>query len=159
MYSKFCARADNSVCRKTKGEEYPFSIAANRMTNRLKSALLVGQAATQQRAKVLAEKYQNCPYVYFIATQDTKIYAIYFLPEKQRWWMDTIEEKPEETIGLEKVKITFTDDIFHPATMRMRLPEKPMNISPCGSNCENCPYYGQCCGCPSTIFYQHAESE
>ena len=117
-------------------------------------ALLSGEAKTKEKAKHLAESYQNCPYINFIATKEKQLFATYFLPERQKWWIETIEEKPRETIGLEKAKVTIIENVYCPKQLKMRLPEKSMNISPCGSKCETCPYYERCSGCPATVFYK-----
>ena len=129
-------------------------MAVDEMEEKLICALLIGEAETSESARHLAEKYQNCPYINFSATRENQLYALYFLPVKQRWWIETIERKPKETIALEKVRVTFVSSVFYPEKLKMRLPEKPMDISPCGSNCKNCPYYGKCSSCPATIFFR-----
>ncbi|NIO37740.1 hypothetical protein GTO27_08565 [Candidatus Bathyarchaeota archaeon] len=82
-------------------------------------ALLSGVAKTGERAKHLAESYKSCPYVNFIATKEDELYATYFLPERQKWWSETIEERPRETIGLEKVKITIVESVHYPNQLKM----------------------------------------
>ena len=129
-------------------------MAVDEMKEKLISALLIGETENSERARFLAEKYQNCPYIYFIATEENKLFAIYFLPVKQRWWIETIEKKPRDTIGLEKAEVTFVNNVYYPEKLMMRLPEKPIDISPCGSYCRNCPYYGKCSGCPATTFFR-----
>ena len=117
-------------------------------------ALLIGAADTEERAGDLAEKYRNCPYVHFIATKENQLYVIYFLPTRQRWWIETIEKKPKDTIGLEKAKVSFFDSVHYPEKLKMRYPEEALEISPCKSRCEKCSAYGKCTGCPATIFFK-----
>ena len=124
------------------------------MEGKLISALFVGQAETFEGAKYLAEKYQNCPYIHFLPTKESQLFATYFLPVKQRWWIETIERKPKETIGLEKAKVTFLNDVYYPEKLKMKLSEESRDISPCGSNCASCPYYEECSGCPATTFFK-----
>ncbi|MGD8506567.1 MAG: hypothetical protein PVF15_07895 [Candidatus Bathyarchaeota archaeon] len=124
------------------------------MTNKMVCALLSGKAETRKKARYLAERYANCPYVSLIATKENMLFATYFLPERQRWWIETIEKKPKETIGLENAKVIFLEDVFYPEQMKMQLPDEPQKISPCKSTCEVCPYYEKCSGCPATTFYK-----
>ena len=118
--------------------------------------LLLGEADTKERVRYLAESYRNCPYINFMATKENQLFATYFLPERQKWWIKTIEEKPKETIGLEKAKVTIVEYVDYPEQMKMRLPKKLKNISPCGSKCETCPIYERCSGCPATIFFKRS---
>jgi len=121
---------------------------------RLIPVLLEGEANSVQAANKIAESYQNCPYVAFMATTAKQVFIIYFLPEKQRWWVEYIEKKPRNTLGLEKAKLTFPNEMFFPKKMKLRLPKNEAEISPCNSDCVKCPGYSKCLGCPATIHYK-----
>lgn len=127
------------------------------MEEKLTCALLFGEAETIKKAEQIAESFKNCPYIHLMTTRDNQVFATFFLPEKQRWWIEYIEEKPRETFGLEKAKVTFADHVQHPKQLKMRLPKKLQAISPCGSNCGNCPAYDKCLCCPATSFYKNAQ--
>lgn len=125
------------------------------MEEKLICALLVGEAETEEKAKQIARSYENCPYIKLIATKENQLFATFFLPKRQRWWIEYVEKKPRETFGLKKAEVTIVDAVQYPRKLKMGLPEKPQQISPCGSNCAICPAYEKCLGCPATIFYKH----
>jgi len=116
--------------------------------------IVEGKAKSIEKANKIAESYQNCPYVTFMAAVENQVHIIYFLPQKQRWWVEYIESKPQDTLGLEKVKLIFLQKLFYPPKMKMRLSKKKASISPCNSDCSKCPAYTRCLGCPSTIHYK-----
>lgn len=118
-------------------------------------ALLFGKAETEKKSKHIARSYENCPYINFMATKENQVFAAFFLPEKQRWWIEYTEKKPRETFGLEKAKVVIVDTVQYPKRLKMRLSKKPQRISPCGSNCDTCPAYEKCFGCPATVYYKH----
>jgi len=128
------------------------------MTEKLICALLFGEAEEKAKAEKIANSYRNCPYTDFMATRGKELFATFFLPAEQRWWIEYVEKKPKETFGLEKAKVTFVDTVLHPKTLKMRLPEKKGKTSPCGADCGSDPLYerGRCPGCPATVYYRHA---
>ena len=126
------------------------------MKEKLMCALLFGEAETEKKAKHIAKSYENCPYINLIATKENQLFATFFLPEKQRWWIEYIEKKPRETFGMEKARVTMVDTVQHPKQLKIRLPKKLQKFSPCGSNCGICPAYEKCLGCPATILYKRA---
>jgi len=126
------------------------------MREKLICALLFGEAETEKKAKRIARTYQNCPYINFMATKENQLFATFFLPERQRWWIEYVGKKPKETLELEKAEITIVDVVKYPKQLKIRLPKKLQKFSPCGSNCGICPTYEKCLGCPATIFYKHA---
>ncbi|MFX1494742.1 MAG: hypothetical protein ACFFBZ_10710 [Promethearchaeota archaeon] len=117
-------------------------------------ALLVGEAETEKLAKKIASSYKNCPYVNLMTTSGKELYAIFFLPVRQKWWIEYIEKKPQETFKLRKAKITFLDSVYYPEKLNLRIPQTLKEISPCGSNCDECPSSHKCICCPATIFYK-----
>lgn len=118
-------------------------------------ALLFGEAETSDKAQQIAKRYRNCPYVNFMATNEDRVFTVFVLPKRQRWWIEYVEKKPRETLGLERAKVTLADQVQSPEQLKTRLPEKPQDISPCGTNCGACPSYEKCLGCPATRFYKH----
>ena len=127
------------------------------MEEKLICALLVGKAKTQKKAEHIARSYENCPYINLMATRENQLFATFFLPEKQRWWIEYTEEMPRETFGFEKAKVTIMGEVQYPKQLKMRLPKEPKKFSPCGANCGTCPSYEKCLGCPATIFYKLAQ--
>lgn len=117
-------------------------------------AILKGKAKTARQAQGAARHFSVCPYVYFMATRDTELYATLFLPSRQRWWIRYIEKDPQGTFGLESAQVTFTRSIQYPERMMMRLPQTPLDIAPCGANCSTCGAYNRCSGCPATRFHK-----
>lgn len=125
------------------------------MKEKLACALFFGEAKTDDKAEKIAISYRNCPYIHLMATKKKKVFATFFLPEKQRWWIEYVEKSPKTTFGLEKAKVTFVDQVQHPQHQSMRLPEKAQESSPCGATCGTCSANDRCLCCPATIFYKH----
>ncbi|MFX0081037.1 MAG: hypothetical protein ACFE94_04715 [Candidatus Hodarchaeota archaeon] len=117
-------------------------------------ALLIGEAETEDKVIQIAESYKNCPYVYFMSTKGKKLYAIYYLPLQQKWWIKFIEKKPQDTFGLEKAQVLFFDFIQYPDKLYLRVPIKPKKVSPCGDDCGTCSSSKRCICCPATIYYK-----
>ncbi|MFW9915391.1 MAG: hypothetical protein ACFFGZ_07235 [Candidatus Thorarchaeota archaeon] len=119
-------------------------------------ALLIGNAESEQKAKQTANKYRNCPFVSLMALKGSQVFMTLFIPEEHDWWVDYIAQNPELSLKLQDVQVTYFDDVRYPEPLTMHLPEEALKITPCGSNCENCPAYESesCPGCPATVFYK-----
>ncbi|MFX0041975.1 MAG: hypothetical protein ACFE8L_03595 [Candidatus Hodarchaeota archaeon] len=124
------------------------------MEEKLISVLLYGEGKTEELTNQIAECYKNCPYITFMATKGRELYSIYFLPEKQKWWIETIEKNPQGTLGLKKVQLTFFEKLQFPKRMKLHLPKKLVELSPCGANCGTCPSSEKCTCCPATVYYK-----
>lgn len=124
------------------------------LEEKLICALFSGTAKSTHRARQIAESYQNCPYVYLMTTKGDQLFATFFLPEEQKWWIEYVEKKPRETFGLEKASVTFADALYWPAKLSMRLPKRLKELSPCGANCLSCAAYRRCLRCPATVHCQ-----
>jgi len=118
---------------------------------------LEGDAKTVEEANKIAERYQYCPYVAFMATTENRVHITYFLPEEQRWWVEEIEKEPRH-LGLEKVKLVFPQKTYFPKEMNIHLPQEKTATHPCSPesqiDCSKCPGYSRCLGCPATIHYK-----
>ncbi len=121
-------------------------------------ALLMGEAEDEQGAARVASRFGGCPYVGFMANGGKRLFAAYFIPPGQRWWIEAIGEKPD-LLGLVGAEVFFVDEVQYPKGFEMRLPETPKRLSPCGADCSGCPAYERCLGCPATIFYKKRSDE
>lgn len=124
------------------------------MEEKLLCALLCGEGETEEIINQIAVSYRDCPYVNFMATKGREIYSVYFIPEKQKWWIEFIEKNPQETLGLNKAHLNFIENLQYPKTMKLRLPKKLLQISPCGANCGICSSSEKCSCCPATVYYK-----
>lgn len=79
-----------------------------------------------------------------MTTVDNQLYAVFFLPRRQKWWIEYIEKHPSDTFGFKNAKITFLENVYCPKKLKLRIPEKLTNISPCGANCKKCPSKDKC---------------
>ena len=89
-----------------------------------------------------------------MTTLNDQLYAIFFLPSKQKWWIEYIEKHPLETFGLKKAKIIFLENVFFPKNLKLRIPKKLTTISPCGANCNECSSIDNCSRCSATVYYK-----
>lgn len=117
-------------------------------------ALLCGEGETKAKTNQVAQSYENCPYVNFMATKGKELICIYYLPKQQKWWIETIEKNPQKTLGLNKAQLYFIENLKYPKRMNLRLPKKLLDISPCGANCGICTSSEKCTCCPATVYYK-----
>ena len=125
------------------------------MSNQKYCVLLIGEANSRDHAKQIANRFKNCPFVQMIATKDKNLYCTLFIPEQKRSWVEYIKTRPEDTFGVINVQLIFMDEFLYPQIMNLQLPHVIQEVSPCGSNCGNCPGYQNCSGCPATPFYKN----
>lgn len=109
------------------------------MKEKLICALLFGEAEAEKTAKHIARCYEDCPYVSLMATKGRQLFATFFLPRRQIWWIEYVEKKPRTTFRLKKAKVTIVDDVQYPKELKMRLAKKPQNSSPCGATAQHAP--------------------
>lgn len=124
------------------------------MEEKLICGVLFGEGETKEITNQVAESYKNCPYVNFMATKGREVYSIYFIPEKQKWWIESIEKNPQGTLGLKNAHLKFVKKLYYPKKMKLRLPKKLLDLSPCGANCGTCTSSEKCTCCPATVHYK-----
>ncbi len=118
--------------------------------------ILIGEAPSLEKAKSVAENGSRCPYSVTYVNSGRTIIGVSVIPLDHKWWLEWVEEHPEETIGLTYVEVFFTRKV-NASSPWSRGEVKPLTeISPCGSSCEKCPRYRkECKGCPATRYYHY----
>ncbi len=116
--------------------------------------IIIGEASSNGKAKEITNEFKDCPYVAFIAPHLNRVFAIYFVPEKQRWWLEYVEEKPKQTLGVDKTQLFIVDEVKYPEKFNLKLPKEKVRIAPCGADCQKCPLFSKCLCCPATIYYK-----
>ncbi|MCK4247269.1 MAG: hypothetical protein KAV48_06650 [Methanomicrobia archaeon] len=116
--------------------------------------ILIGEAPSLEKAKSVVENGSRCPYSVTYVNSGRTIIGVSVIPLDHKWWLEWVEEHPEETIGLTHVEVFFTRKV-NASSPWSRGEVKPLTeISPCGSSCEKCPRYRkECKGCPATRYY------
>ena len=117
--------------------------------------LIIGDAGSAEKARELARSFRDCPYCAFVGTFGNRFVWTLFVPESHRWWLESIQESPGETLGLKSAELSVTpaEDVPYPA-FELRLPGMKLEVCPCGARCDLCELYGRCPGCPATVFYR-----
>ena len=116
-------------------------------------AVLVGNAATRERAERIAACSQSCPYVALYTAADRLVVGVFALPASKRWWIEYPQDHPE-LLGLENVAVHVTERIEASSPWTRGDVEPVLQIAPCETDCDHCPQYQfQCKGCPATVFY------
>lgn len=77
-------------------------------------ALLFGEAETEKKAKNTAGTFEDCPYINLIATKENRLFATFFLPERPRWWIESVEKHRRQILGLIRVEVVFVDEVQYP---------------------------------------------
>ncbi len=119
------------------------------------SAVLIGRAATEERARKLAES--TCPYVGFYAAQGNVVVGVFVLPEAKRWWIEYPQEHPE-ALGLESATVLITEKPTVSSPWSRGEVQPTALTTPCGTDCLTCPQYrARCSGCPATVNFRAAD--
>lgn len=119
------------------------------------SAILVGNAATREKAEEMARNFQGCPYATLYAATDRLVVGVFAIPASKRWWIEYPQEHPE-LLGLEEVVVHVTEGIEASSPWTRGTVEPVLSVAPCGAECGECPQYGvRCQGCPATTYYTH----
>lgn len=116
--------------------------------------LLLGQVPSPEVAQQVAHVFAPCPYVYFIAAFGTFVVGVFALPPERRWWLRSVAEDPEGTMGLVQAAVYETDAPAYPPRLEPRPVDGDDDLSPCGADCTRCPRFGDDCpGCPGSARY------
>lgn len=128
------------------------------MKKKIVCGLLIGQAASAEKAEEKAQRFKDCPYVVFIGAFADKYVEVCFIPEGHPWWLWAIRGEPE-AMGLTKATVLITDEakVTYPKGFKLRLPEEKLEVAPCGLVCKDCRLLNRCLGCPATIYYKEGD--
>ena len=117
-------------------------------------ALLIGNAATAQKADKIATAFSDCPYATLYTSSDRLVLGVYIMPESKRWWIEVPQEEPQ-LLGLERLRVFFTDQIEAASPWSLGIVKPELKLAPCKADCVTCPLYlDRCQGCPATVFYK-----
>ena len=118
-------------------------------------AILVGNAATCEKAEEIARNSQGCPYATLYVATDRLVVGVFAIPASKRWWIEYPQEHPE-LLGLEKAVVLVTEGIEASSPWTRGTVEPVLSVAPCGAECGECPQYGdRCQGCPATTHSVH----
>lgn len=79
---------------------------------------------------------------------------MFLTPARARIWTENQKANPGAIFGLEKAKVTIAGNVEYPTELKLRLPSRREEKTPCGLNCLECSAYKHCNGCPATVFYK-----
>ncbi len=117
-------------------------------------ALLVGDAATEAAAAQITARFSVCPYAATYESGGRLIIGVYALPAAKKWWLRVPARQPD-ILGLERAAVFFTDNVQASSPWSRGEVTPDMEAAPCGSSCEECPFYRRRCeGCPATVYYR-----
>lgn len=117
------------------------------------AAVLVGSAATSEKAQAIARHSRGCPYVAHYGATGKLVVALFGLPRSKRWWIEHPQDHPE-LLGLERVVVKVIEGMEAASPWARGVVEPTRSVAPCQTECGRCPQYGaRCAGCPSTTYY------
>jgi len=125
------------------------------MAGNMACYVLLAQASAPEVAEQVAQQYQVCPYVHFIAASGLTLVGVWYLPENQRWWLELVAENPQLTLGLAQAAV-FRSDTAFPAAAEYASKTRTgdAEVCPCGSDCRECDWFEVCSHCPATTHYR-----
>lgn len=116
--------------------------------------VLLGETFTPTKAALIADNYRQCPYCVSYVSVGCTVIGVFSLPPDHRWWLEWVTEHPEETLGLKRAEVFFTQQIEASSPWTRGDVKPHLEQAPCGTDCRECPrYHKECEGCPSTRHY------
>ena len=113
--------------------------------------ILIGQAKTPNDARAMADAGLKCPYCAYSASNELTLVGVYVIPPDQQWWLEWVEESPDETLGLKEASVFFPEGIKADSAWSRGEVRPSLAQAPCGANCPECQQYNdRCRGCPAT---------
>jgi len=114
----------------------------------------MGEASTAEEAASIAETYRPCPYCVFYESTGRRVVGLFSLPADRRWWLEWVEESPQETLGLEWAKVAFPEGMAASSAWARGEVRSEGAQAPCKADCPDCRWYrDKCEGCPATTYY------
>ena len=123
------------------------------MCEKMLCGILCIEYGSSGEAERSVQRFGACPHVVFWAMKENTAYIILTVPEEKRFWVEYIGEHPEQTFGGRTAELVIADRV-HTPVLKIRKPEVQGVVSPCDSNCAECPSYSHCMGCPATVHYK-----
>jgi hypothetical protein len=116
--------------------------------------ILVGTAVDTDKARKIGAFLESCPYCALSTSKDDTVFAVLTIPHEHKWWLESIKEQPENTVGLENADVFYATAVKAPSPWSAGKVEPTMDKSPCGAECQGCRVYKKACrGCPATVHY------
>lgn len=116
--------------------------------------ILVGTAEHADRARKIGAFFESCPYCVVSTSKDDTVVAVLTIPREHKWWLESIREQPEDTVGLEKAEVFYTTEVTAISQWSAGNVGPTLDRSPCGAQCRGCSVYKkECRGCPATIHF------
>jgi len=124
-------------------------------TGRDIAGLLIIEMDTPELAERNAKIMKNCPRIVTSGHSSNHAYELFIIPEEQKWWIEYPAEHPE-VLKAKSVKLELIENLTYPEDFKLRVPDKRLEISPCGTNCLECPSRVKfnCKCCPATVHYK-----
>ncbi len=117
--------------------------------------VLLGDAPTPENAASIAQKYCACPYCACYTSTGSTVIGVFSLPQDRRWWLEWVAEEPEDTVGLKRAEVFFTQAVEALSPWARGEARPNQKLAPCGADCRDCPRYHELCeGCPATHSYE-----
>ena len=116
--------------------------------------ILIAKMESEEEAAKNADKMKNCPRLLASGTNSSTYYGVFIIPSEKRWWLEYPVEHPE-VLGAEKIKLHLIENLITPIDFELELPKVKERITPCGSDCMQCPMREEynCDGCPATVYH------
>ena len=117
--------------------------------------ILFAKMESEEMAVQNSQKMKNCPRLLAAGTTSSTYFGIFILPIDKKWWLEYPVEHPE-VLGAEEIQLHWIENIISPTDFEMNLPEEKGEITPCGSDCMQCPMREKydCDCCPATVYHE-----
>lgn len=120
--------------------------------------VLLGEASTRAQAALISSRYHSCPYCVSLVSAGHTVIGVFSIPPDQRWWLEWVAEHPNETLGLERAEVFFTQKVTASSPWSCGKVSPTLEQAPCGADCQECPaYHTRCGGCPATQHHAGAQ--
>jgi hypothetical protein len=115
--------------------------------------ILLGQIKTENVTK-LCETVSKYPYCTSFSHSSDTVLGLYVIPKNHCWWLEWVEQEPQETLGLDKAEVFFIQAILTSSPWSRGEVQAKLEKAPYGANCLECAMYTKkCLGCPGTQYF------
>jgi len=118
----------------------------------------IGLEADSEGLDKIARKMKNCPLVLnMIKTSGMHNLVMNMVAEDVMHLEKTLSNHIRNVPGVRHLEVNIGNSPIVPEFRQQKLfYEKPLEVAPCGANCDECVSYldGSCKGCPVTIFFK-----
>jgi DNA-binding Lrp family transcriptional regulator len=137
------------------------SVLVNTETLDFRLAMILLEVVSAEAIREILDRYKECPRVinFFTTMGSYNLIALVMAEDQGTLESESMEQCAlRSSEGIRRSEFCPIGKVYHSAFLPLRThtPRKTGNITPCGTNCQECPPFQdhKCVGCPSMSYYR-----